>query len=242
MDKATSTTTREYSRNFSLTSYLPLEAVKEFCERDFIAHYAFILHDKDKTENGALKPPHYHINLRTKNALSYSGMRKKIDVFTTSFYLELDDDPQNTLLEITKDVDGAHRYLTHSTKQAISDGKYQYNESDVVSDDIGYWRGDYSRSSRNVAYDIITAIENGMRERDLLMTFGREYLINRAKYREFLYFMREEEKEDIRLVDEDTGEVEKILPPPTPERRRQKEGEIALEKLNTLEKGILKKE
>ena len=183
------------SRDFSLSTYLPQRAVKELCCQDWIAHYAYIVHDKDVNEDGTPKQAHVHILLRTVERLSFSSIQRRINRFTYDFYYGTEEEKQNTFIEFTQDIDDAFRYLTHSTEEARKANKYQYDSYAIVSDNIGYWRGDYSSvaSKKNVALDIINDIENGLSERQLLTRYGREYLINRSKYKEFFYAMVEEE-------------------------------------------------
>lgn len=197
------------TRDYTLTSYLPLKAVKELCCCDWVLHYVFILHDRDTDENGQSKTPHFHIMLRLRERCSLKALRRRLDRFTYEFYYGTTDTPQNTLIECTKDIDDMYRYLTHTTEQARKDGKFEYDISDLQSDNLGYWRGDMSRQStadkNNVALDIIIDIESGLTERQLLTRYGREYLINRTKYREFYYAMIDEECPMI--VTDENGEV-----------------------------------
>ena len=195
------------TRDFSLSTYLPQKAVNELCNQDWIAHFVYIKHDKDTEKDGVtLKCEHVHILLRTVERMSYKALERRINRFTYDYYYGTGETPQNTFIEFTKDIDDAFRYLTHTTEKARLDGKYEYDELDMVSDNIGYWRGSYSSiaSKKNNALDIVNDIENGLSERQLLVRYGREYLINRGKYREFFYAMTEQE---CPIITDDNGEI-----------------------------------
>lgn len=195
------------TRDFSLSTYLPLQAVKDLCTQNWISHYAYITHDSDTNEDGTPKQVHTHILLRTVERLSFNAIQRRINRFAYDYYYGSGETVQNTFIEFTQDVDDAFRYLTHSTEQARLDGKFQYDSLDIVSDNIGYWRGEYSSTANknNNALDIITDMENGLTERQLLVRYGREYLINRSKYKEFLFAMVEQECP--RCVLDENGEL-----------------------------------
>lgn len=195
------------TRDFSLSTYLPQSAVNELCNQNWIAHYAYIVHDRDTNEDGTPKQEHIHILLRTVERLTFSALQRCINRFTYEYYYGSGETAQNTFIEFTQDIDDAFRYLTHSTEQARLDGKFQYDTLDIVSDNIGYWRGEYSSTANknNTALDIITDLENGLSERQLLVRYGREYLINRSKYKEFLFAMVDQECP--RCVLDENGEL-----------------------------------
>lgn len=229
------------SRDFSLSTYLPQSAVKELCNQNWIAHYAFIVHDRDTNKDGTPKQEHIHILLRTVERLTFNALQRRINRFTYEYYYGSGENAQNTFIEFTQDVDDSFRYLTHSTEQARLDGKFQYDTLDIVSDYIGYWRGEYSSTANknNTALDIITDIENGLTERQLLVRYGREYLINRRHYREFFDIMRSEEHSCV-IVYDDNGEVVHKLGAMATVQRQKKEAEHALRKLEMLEKALSK--
>ena len=72
-------------------------------------NFAAILHDKDVTEDGKPKKPHWHVVVRFKNACWNTAIAKDLGI--TSNYLEA-----------CKDVDSALLYLVHFGNEE----KYQY--------------------------------------------------------------------------------------------------------------------
>jgi hypothetical protein len=229
------------TRDWSLSTYLPEVAVRELCRQDWIAHYAYIPHDKDVYEDGNAKTLHIHVLLRLVQRMSFKALERRIKRFTYEYCFEHNIDEQNTFLERMQDPDGAFRYLTHSTKEARADGKYEYEISDIRSDNIGYWRGDYTTGQaekQNTALDIVTDIEAGLTERQLLVRYGREYLINRSRYREFIGHMQDEEKPLCIMYDEETGEVVKSNKVLSAVQRRIEETKHRLALLAELEKEL----
>ena len=73
--------------------------------------------------------------------------------------------------------------------------KYQYPESDIISNDINYYEklcleGD-KVDNDNKAESIIMDILKGVNPRIMLSRYGREYVINREKYRDYAQDIRE---------------------------------------------------
>lgn len=76
--------------------------------------YAYILHDKDRDENGNIKKSHYHVVIRFTNQTWNSAVAKELNIAEN--YLE---EPRN--------FDNALMYLIHFNDV----DKYQYNIDDV---------------------------------------------------------------------------------------------------------------
>lgn len=81
-------------------------------------HYAYILHDKDKNDDGTLKKPHYHLLLFFKNARWGSSILNDIDI----------DNPN--LIEFRENKASAIQYLVHSNNL----DKFQYDYTDIITD------------------------------------------------------------------------------------------------------------
>ena len=73
-------------------------------------NFAAILHDKDKTEDGSQKKPHWHVVVRFKNACWNTAIAKELGIAPN-------------YLEACKDVDGALLYLVHFGNE----DKFQYD-------------------------------------------------------------------------------------------------------------------
>lgn len=81
-------------------------------------NYAYILHDKDKEDDGTLKKEHIHLLIFFKNARWGSAILKEINI----------DNPN--LIEFREDKAKAIQYLIHSNNL----DKFQYNYEDIKSD------------------------------------------------------------------------------------------------------------
>lgn len=142
-------------RNFEIVQQISFlteeQIIKAINEKDengtnHLKNYAYILHDKDKTE------PHWHIFIKMDNAYSFEHIAKRFNV------------PTNQVNKIQTTFAQALNYATHNTEQAQKDGKYKYNDEEVKSN--YEWK-----KERQIAIDkpktsrldeIIDLIDNGI--------------------------------------------------------------------------------
>ena len=83
--------------------------------------WAFVLHDKDKEDNGMLKAFHYHVFFYFKNGKTVNTVAKYFN-----------DDPER--FEKWKySKDNAYSYLVHETNSAKTDGKHHYSSDEVTA-------------------------------------------------------------------------------------------------------------
>lgn len=105
------------------TGFLPDEKIDAIADilntSDKIRNYAYILHDKDKKEDGTAKPPHYHIMVRFTDAYKLKTIVGIFDNLIPEQYFE----------GIKGRWGDALAYLTHSNAPE----KYQYDPAAVVS-------------------------------------------------------------------------------------------------------------
>ena len=100
-------------------------------------HVVAILHDKDTLLDDIWQPsvekPHYHICFRTvsNSPVKVRTVLKMLGVE----YRPVEDDMlwTNHGVETLRSYSSSVVYLTHETEQAILDGKFQYNRSEIVS-------------------------------------------------------------------------------------------------------------
>ena len=88
--------------------------------------YAYILHDKDRKEDGTLKPPHYHIVLSFKNIVSITEIAKAFRIETQYVSVPKAHKWRNAFLDCVE-------YLTHSEEKQQELGKYLYDDSEVFA-------------------------------------------------------------------------------------------------------------
>ena len=86
-----------------------------------LALYGLILHDKDTTEEGQIKEPHYHLFLKFKNARTFQSLSKQFE---------------GAHIESVLNENQSIKYLMHQTTAAKAQGKYQYSINELLTNDI----------------------------------------------------------------------------------------------------------
>lgn len=162
------------SRNFSLTSYLNESQIQMVLlqHTNQIKVFAYALHDKDKNADGTPKDQHYHILLCLYNATTITAVRRWFAGYMDNNGVEV-----NTLGQICKDVYNAYDYLTHSTKQAITDGKYQYSKDIIKCNDKKYFQASEDSEYDNMTLAIIDMLNN-VPLKILFKKYGRDFIIH----------------------------------------------------------------
>lgn len=167
---------RYYS--FRLISYLNKESIEKIC-KEKCNHYAYIYHDKDTTEEGNPKEPHFHIVCTTKQPKSINSIRREFD----------DTSGQNTLAKVADDMQLAYNYLTHKDNPE----KYQYKTEEITHDDIKYWikvsKDENTERPSNEEF-----IKDLFKFNPLQMSkkYGRDYIKNFERYDYFRRYVSEE--------------------------------------------------
>lgn len=171
--------------------------VLEMCTKALpIRHYAFICHDKDiwkdSTEEhnaGDKKKAHYHLVLNMEQKISWKALQKKI-------YSVLGKECGAQLRDI-KDTENATLYLTHNTKEAQKEGKYQYELSEVESDNYEYWLSEEAKhENKSEHVDAISEFVNVVIDNDntikresmraFQQEYGRDFILNFGKILQYL--------------------------------------------------------
>lgn len=197
-------------RQFSCVTYHELETVKSVLNvySSSIKHYAGIVHDKDYKEDGQLKENHIHLIITFYNPRTISAVRK------------LFPDNQNTLAQSVHDIASCFEYLTHENE----DEKVRYDESAIFADDLDYWKristvGERDDKTLSILEDIIKKV----RLRDMVLRYGRDFVINMGKYYQFARMLEKDDdyfngvyeenngnnnsSDSVTLTDIETGEI-----------------------------------
>lgn len=166
--------TNRRCRSFSLSTYLEKKQVSDVLLKHDkqIRAYAYIEHNKDITEDGKPKERHIHILLRSVNARTVEDIKNWFKGFT-----DINGLPVNTLGQEMHDISSSFEYLTHSTEQAIKDGKYQYDESDIVSNDLSYFKENLSNDEDNISLALQELLE-GIPLKEVAVKYGRDFIIH----------------------------------------------------------------
>ena len=99
------------------------------CPVDALSRYGFfsyILHDKDTTENGENKGLHAHLYIEAEKGMSSNNWIEKI---STIFGI----DETAVSVEIAVSPSKCIKYLLHVLPQNVADGKYRYDEKEVIT-------------------------------------------------------------------------------------------------------------
>lgn len=191
------------ARNFACITYHMEDVIKSVLElyAGAINHYAYICHDKDYKEDGTLKEKHYHVILSFYNARTVSAVRK---LFPSN---------QNTLAQIVHDKTAMFAYLTHEDEPE----KVQYDKSLVVCDDREYWDklstvGENDNRTLSLLEDIIKRVPL----REMVLRYGRDFVINRQHYYYFAVRMMHQEEylrscEECKKLDESELIVDPVM-------------------------------
>ena len=158
-----------------------------------IAHYAWIVHDKDVYSEdlldndgnyvhkaGELEKPHIHLTIEFYNGLSFSACKR---LFTTE-----NDKPR---VERTFDKVAIYEYLTHKNDK----DKYQYSKAEIWSNDIDYFEklrkeGDKTDSDSK-AIAIVEEMLANVSPRIMMARYVRDYIIHYNQYKDMCDRVRE---------------------------------------------------
>ena len=158
------------SRKFCLTSYHPIEVIEGVLAHRPVRAAVYIVHDKDKNDDGTDKEKHIHIMLCTYNAATLGQVRRW---FPSN---------QNTLGQVLNDDEQMLRYLTHKDNPE----KAQYSDEEVIT--FGEGREPFLRAalssgrSAETAENLINDILENVSVRELVRRYGKEYCVNRNHY------------------------------------------------------------
>lgn len=109
--------------------------------------YWGIVHELDKDENGDFKTPHIHIVLK-------SPVRKRKETIINYLSNILLVDPTTISVRFARDLLNSITYLTHLN---MSD-KYQYNKSDICTNDFSTLDNAYSDIRKGITIDYLVSL------------------------------------------------------------------------------------
>ena len=180
------------SYSWSLTLYETPEVIHQFIldNLHIIKYYAYIEHDKDFNTDGSLKDRHVHLLLVFTYNIQLGCLINKMGF------------KSNVFGEAIKDKKACFEYLTHKNNS----DKYHYNDSDVVTNNKEYFLENTKRfrENENLKYlELIEDLINGYTYRDMIVKYGRDYIIHYKQYQEMAYLVLNEKKV---IIDNDNGQ------------------------------------
>lgn len=160
-------------RNWRLTSYLNENQIREVLDEHStqIKAFAYILHDKDLTDKGEPKAPHYHILLCLHHGNSLTGILRWFDGFEDDNGNDI-----NTLGKVMNNRPGAFAYLTHNT--CASQDKYQYPETDIVSYNPAFFEIDDDDNKVDTLSAALTDMLDGVPLNEIRSKYGRDFILH----------------------------------------------------------------
>lgn len=151
--------------------------------------FAYIHHDKDEAE------PHYHIVMNVFSARTPKEIER--------WFEDLKDGKGeyiNTFAEVLGDKDAFMKYLTHSDKKSIEEGKTYYPTECIV--DYGFSQCFVKESGCDVTYEILCKLESGTPLKTLVKVYGKDFLFHYNQYKQVLEDMSFERACGARLLSE----------------------------------------
>ncbi len=186
-------------RKFSLVTYMPIAEVDKFLRSaEWVQHWSYILHDKDKYpddvkdkdgkvihKKGDPKDPHIHVLLYTYHQKTSSAVRKRFEKYAREIAKKDGSTPQNTLADICDDVEAMYDYQCHIGEDP--EIKVPYPTSDRVVDDPSYWAKYEKTSGLNDVIDntglaMVNDLLSGTSVYQMVEKYGKDYIYHKTHF------------------------------------------------------------
>ena len=131
----------------------------------------------------------------THNTCSLSAIRRWFSGHYDDKGMEI-----TTTAQICSDVFTMYDYLTHNTKEARTDGKYQYDKSIVITNDIEYFEKGRGADDDNILL-ACESLLNGAKVRDLGKRYGRDFILHFNQIKTYVNAVQRYEKYNMTLED-----------------------------------------
>lgn len=179
--------TKRRPRSFSLVTYLDVFHVQDVLLKHDkqIRAYAYIEHDKDVDENGDIKPRHIHILIRTIQGRTVRDICNWFSGFFDYNGLGI-----NTLGQEMHDISNSYLYLTHSTPQALEEGKYQYSPNDICTNNREYFEKASYNDEDNITLAVTELLE-GKPLKEVALKYGRDFILHYQSIRHLVNDIKE---------------------------------------------------
>lgn len=149
--------------------FLSAEAVREIIMTtdlaDCVEHYACCTHDKDDAE------PHTHLLIKFKRNENIASR------LVAYFHIDSYDVCKH-------DVKARFNYLTHDSDKCRKQGKYQYEKTSILTDDIDFFERFEEVNEEVNVVNIIDDIIKGVSTRTLCLRYGKDYAYHIDKFDE----------------------------------------------------------
>ncbi len=176
-------TLNKRTRNWSLVTYLTVEQLcQRLCSIENVRYYAFIVHDKDKNEDGTDKPKHIHLAVVLNSARTIAQLAPR--------FTDIASDAGNCFGQPTRSNRAIIEYFTHKNEPS----KFQYNEEDIISNNLDYFK-EYEADEDNT-YMILQDMLNGKSLLDIAKIYGRAFIYHYRDFKTFCDDVKQQEEQD----------------------------------------------
>lgn len=168
------------TRNWSLVTYLtPVTLTERLFALDNVRYFAFILHDKDKNEDGTLKDKHIHLALVLNSARTLAQLAPR--------FTDINSNAGNCFGQPTRSNAAIIDYFIHKNEP----DKYQYPIDCICSNNLQYFQNDDSTDDNT--FLIIEDLLNGKSLREMVKLYGRDFLYHYQQYKLLVEDIRKQE-------------------------------------------------
>lgn len=174
-------------RNFFVRTYLNKESVYSLVS--LCSKWAFIYHDKDDAE------PHFHVLMHFDNGRTVKSISKYLQCLAERQAKDFSMSIQKSHCEVCDEPKTAYKYLTHTDASSIAKGKTIYSDTEVYSEGVEFFKDGDTKDF--AVTDMLDAINNGMPFREMASKFGKSFVTQYGKYRDYAIAMAFEEKKCI---------------------------------------------
>ena len=174
------------SRQFSVVMYVEKNELDNILNSLRLYHNlkecAYIYHNRDVDENGEPKEKHAHVYLYFINARELKGVYYLLRTYTTT----------NVLIQVCK-----NRYVLVNEYFIHKDNpeKVQYNKSEVYVSDKEFFEGKRQEDDRTLL--LVQDIVDNVSITTMIKRYGRDYIINKAKYDYIAELVKAEQNKEI---------------------------------------------
>lgn len=183
-------TTDKRSRQFSLVMYVKEKELQQILQSLQLYHnlkeYAYIYHNRDRDKQGNNKEIHAHVYLYFVNARGIRGVYYLLKSYTDT----------NVMIQVCKDrYVLVNEYFIHKGEK----DKKQYDKSEIYVSSEDFFEGRREEEDRTLW--LIQDIVNNVNVTTMIKRYGRDYIINKAKYDYVAELVKAEQQQSKEIID-----------------------------------------
>lgn len=177
------------SRQFSLVMYVKEKTLQQILQSLQLYHnlkeYAYIYHNRDRDKQGNNKEIHAHVYLYFINARDIKGVYYLLKWYTDT----------NVMIQVCKDRYAlVNEYFIHKSEK----NKVQYDKSEIYVSSEDFFEGRREEEDRTLL--LIQDIVNNVNVTTMIKRYGRDYIINKAKYDYVAELVKAEQQQSKEII------------------------------------------